>query len=202
MPSCLNRIGSWPADVHKAIAKKEILVISEKDAINFIHGSENKNKVSLYVSNDAVHVGILSLTSGKMSDMESHEGDEAGWVLDGSIQIIASKSKGSEKSVFQECYSLKTDGTNGGALCEPAQQDFEIEAHETVVADASFVGDMTEGVESGLDRFIVKILHPNKGVHDDDDPYDDPALILMQEAILCPPALTDELLHLIASELE
>jgi hypothetical protein len=106
MRNYLDHIGNWPAGVHEAIANKEILVISGREALSLVHGSENRNKMSLFLSNDMVHVGILSLTKGKFSDVEVHAGDEALWVLCGSIQIITWQSENRETSVFQECHSL------------------------------------------------------------------------------------------------
>ncbi|MCL5072788.1 MAG: cupin domain-containing protein [Actinobacteria bacterium] len=109
MINALNNLKNWPKNITESINKKEILVISEKEALNFIHGKENQNKISFYISNDKVHVGILTLTEGKFSDVERHNGDEAIWVLQGEIQIKTWKGKDEEESVFQECYHLKTN---------------------------------------------------------------------------------------------
>src|SRR3989304_2633176 len=94
MDNYSDHLGNWPKNISETIKKKEISVITERDAVNFIHGKEHQNKISFYISNDMVHVGILTLTKGKFSDMESHDGDEALWVLQGDIQIKAWKSEG------------------------------------------------------------------------------------------------------------
>ena len=73
MDNYLDHLGDWPKNVSELVKKKEITVITERNAINFIHGKENQNKVSFYLSNDMVHVGILTLTRGKLSDIESTE---------------------------------------------------------------------------------------------------------------------------------
>ena len=109
MDNYLDHLGDWPKNVSELVKKKEITVITERNAINFIHGKENQNKVSFYLSNDMVHVGILTLTRGKLSDIESHKGDEALWVLQGNIQIKAWKGEGAKDTVFQSCYSLRTN---------------------------------------------------------------------------------------------
>jgi len=109
MINVLNNLKNWPKNITESINKKEILVISEKEALNFIHGKENQNKISFYISNDKVHIGILTLTEGKFSDAERHNGDEAIWVLQGEIQIKAWEGKDEEESVFQKCHHLKTN---------------------------------------------------------------------------------------------
>jgi len=89
-----------------------------------------------------------------------------------------------------EAYPLETDGTHGAPLCLPSETDIEVAAGATKFVDASIVPAFSEDSESGLDRMVVKILHPNKGQDDPTAVYDDPALILMKEAIFCPPILS------------
>ncbi len=83
-----------------------------------------------------------------------------------------------------ECYVLNTDGTNGVALLSPADIDIEIKRGETRVIDASFIPEFVSGAESGLDRFVVKLLHPNQGGGSGNA---EPALIYWKEGIFCPP---------------
>jgi mannose-6-phosphate isomerase-like protein (cupin superfamily) len=109
MDNYLDHLGNWPENVSEKIKRKELSVVTEREAVDFIHGKENQNKVSFYISNDMVHVGILTLTKGKCSDAESHKGDEALWVLQGDVQIKAWESEGKKDSVFQSCYSLRTN---------------------------------------------------------------------------------------------
>lgn len=111
MINALNNLENWPKNIAESVKNKEILVISEKEALNLIHGRENQNKISFYISNDKVHVGILTLTGGKFSDAEHHNGDEALWVLDGEVQIKLWKEEEKEEAenVFQECFHLNTN---------------------------------------------------------------------------------------------
>jgi cupin superfamily acireductone dioxygenase involved in methionine salvage len=109
MENYLERLGNWPENISESVKKKEIRVISEEDTIGFIHGKHNQNKISFYLSNDMVHVGKLILTKGKFTDIESHRGDEALWVLEGNIQIKVWKGDGTQDTVFQECHSLRTN---------------------------------------------------------------------------------------------
>ena len=108
MDNYLKLLGHWPTNVNDAIKKREILVISPKDTLDFIHGKEYQNKISFYLSNDTVHAGILTLTKGKISEIECHKGDEVLWVLQGNVQVRAWQGK-DDDTVFQECYHLKTN---------------------------------------------------------------------------------------------
>ena len=86
--------------------------------------------------------------------------------------------------VRTEAYCLRTDGSNGATLLAPNDTEIEVMRGETVVVDSSFVASYVAGAESGLDRFIVKVLHPNVV---DNPAGDEPALILQKEAVFCPP---------------
>jgi len=86
--------------------------------------------------------------------------------------------------VRTEAYCLRTDGSNGATLLEPTETDIVVARGETVRVDSSFVAGFVEGAESGLDRLIVKVLHPNVV---DNPSGDEPALLLQKEAVFCPP---------------
>lgn len=109
MKNFLTNLGNWPINIKDAIKNKELLVVSEKEVLNYIHGEDNNNKVSLYISNDTSHIGILTIPGGKHSDIESHHGDEVIWVLKGNLQIKSWNKEDKEEGVFQKCYSLKTN---------------------------------------------------------------------------------------------
>ncbi len=83
-----------------------------------------------------------------------------------------------------ESYVLNTDGSSGIALMEPKVIDLEIPRGETKTIDASFVVEYIPGADSGLDRFLVKVLHMNKGGGKGNM---EPALIMSKEGIFCPP---------------
>jgi len=88
-----------------------------------------------------------------------------------------------------ESYVLNTDGSNGVPLMAPKIIDVEVNKNETKIIDASFVADYVEGADSGLDRFIVKVLHINEGGGFGNP---EPALIMVKEGIFCPPKYNQE----------
>jgi hypothetical protein len=83
-----------------------------------------------------------------------------------------------------EAYVLNTDGSNGAQLKPPADIEVIISRGETKTIDASFVVPYTSDLTSGLDRFVVKVMHPNSGGGPGNP---EPATILVSEGIFCPP---------------
>lgn len=83
-----------------------------------------------------------------------------------------------------ESYVLRTDGSSGSSLMEPKVIDVEVPLGETKVIDASFTVEYSPGAESGLDRFLVKVLHMNEGGGKGNE---EPALIMVKEGVFCPP---------------
>lgn len=86
--------------------------------------------------------------------------------------------------IIAEAHCLNTDGTNGVAIMAPQVTEISLARGETRVIDASYIAQYVAGAESGLDRFTVKVLHVNEGGGPGNA---GPALIMIREAILCPP---------------
>jgi hypothetical protein len=83
-----------------------------------------------------------------------------------------------------EAHVLRVDGSNGATLAQPRVIDVEVARGETKTIDASFFAEYTPGVESGLDRFLVKVSHMNEGGGKGNP---EPALIMVKEGVFCPP---------------
>src|SRR3989339_486106 len=81
-----------------------------------------------------------------------------------------------------EAYILRTDGSSGTKLMEPKTIDIELAKGETKNIDASFVLPYDPSLESGLDRFLEKVLHVNEG-----ESGKEPGLIMVKEGVYCPP---------------
>ena len=88
--------------------------------------------------------------------------------------------------VTTQVYTLELDGTSGVKLAPDIVTDFWVDKGETKVIDASFTPQFVAGADSGLDRVVILVQHPNEG----GGPGNEwPALILAKEAVLCPPAV-------------
>lgn len=88
--------------------------------------------------------------------------------------------------IIREVYTLHTDGSNGVALIQPQAMEFSLKRGETKTINASFVAQYVAGADSGLDRFLVKVLHVNSGQGNGSE---EPALIDVKEGIFCPPEI-------------
>ena len=107
MKTIKDFIGNWPLEIKEARKEKKFLVITSEKALKVIHGKDQKNKVTFFVSNDKVHVGVLTLNKGRLTDPEVHKGDEALWAIKGNIQIKVFKEDEDEKAVFTEVYMVR-----------------------------------------------------------------------------------------------
>lgn len=86
--------------------------------------------------------------------------------------------------IVTESYVLRTDGSNGASMMEPKSLEVEVLKGETKTINASFTSQYTPDAESGLDRFIVKVLHINEGGGPGNS---EPGLIMSKEGVYCPP---------------
>jgi hypothetical protein len=73
-----------------------------------------------------------------------------------------SETDNADVRIKTECYTLRTDGSNGAELAAPTQTDTEILPGESVTLDGSFTAAYVEGADSGLDRFLVKVFRVEK----------------------------------------
>lgn len=80
-------------------------------------------------------------------------------------------------SAKMEAYVLNTDGSNGPLLAPPQVIDFEVLKNNTEIVDASFILPM-QG--KNLNRVIIKLYHHQ-------NTKNDASLIMIKEAVFCPP---------------
>ena len=90
--------------------------------------------------------------------------------------------------VVSEAFILNTDGTNGTSFGNQLTQDLEIARGETAYIDASFFANVSPELDSGLDRFSIKISHANNN-----NGNNNAGLIAEYEAIFCPPEYEEAL---------
>lgn len=94
----INHIGHWPVDGEFLRQDPRYLyVIDEKKKLNVINGLENPYLMKFAVSNDLIHFGELVLPSGgvgcRISELESHKGETAIFVLDGTLSFVMEESR-------------------------------------------------------------------------------------------------------------
>jgi hypothetical protein len=90
----------------------------------------------------------------------------------------------SKVRIKTDAFVLNTDGSSGVSLMDQKVIDVDVNKDETKTIDASFIAEYREGADSGLDRFVVKVLHVNEGGGPGNE---EPSLIMLKEGVFCPP---------------
>jgi mannose-6-phosphate isomerase-like protein (cupin superfamily) len=88
----MDSIGSWPApgpDLRKA---KQLLIIRPDGQLQILHGEKRHVLYSFVVSNDYMHLAILTVPVAGVSEFETHQGDEVINVLEGELCVRISSS--------------------------------------------------------------------------------------------------------------
>lgn len=107
METIKKYIGNWPIETKQAREDKRFILIPFEKALKVIHGKDEKNKVVFFISNDRVHLGILTLNQGRNTDPEIHMGDEALWAIKGNLQVKIFKKGKDEKAVNTEIFMVR-----------------------------------------------------------------------------------------------
>jgi gentisate 1,2-dioxygenase len=80
-------LGKWPVDGAKSRKEKKLMVIRKDDHLHLIHGRKQHVLISMIVSNDYMHVGLITIPIGGYSEMETHPGDETLYALEGDLTV-------------------------------------------------------------------------------------------------------------------
>jgi mannose-6-phosphate isomerase-like protein (cupin superfamily) len=90
----IDSIGNWPApgpDLRKA---KQLIIIRPEDQLQILHGRERHVLFSFVVSNDYMHLCVLTVPTASVSEFETHQGDEVINVLEGEFCVRISSTEG------------------------------------------------------------------------------------------------------------
>ena len=100
----LSSLGRWPVEGKKARQEKTLFHLTPEQYLPLIHGKEKHVLFSFMVSNDYMHAAILTIPVGGHSEVESHQGDEALYVLEGDLVVRLvpeEESKDKKSAVYQ-----------------------------------------------------------------------------------------------------
>lgn len=94
----IDHVGRWPVSGQELRQFPGYLRrITEYEKLNVVNGLENPYLMKFFISNDLIHMGELILPSGgkgcRISEPESHAGETAVFVLDGSISFLMTESR-------------------------------------------------------------------------------------------------------------
>ena len=110
MKSPMERLGRFPVEGKEVRQRREMVVVKKEDALQMIHGKDNHVLISLFVSNDRVHVGTMTIPANQFSDPETHKGDEVFYVVSGPVSILIEEMEaqgGEGKSVSTARYEVQ-----------------------------------------------------------------------------------------------
>ncbi|MFB0547198.1 MAG: cupin domain-containing protein [Anaerolineae bacterium] len=83
----LDSLGRWPAAGPELRAALQLTPIRPSDQLALIHGEDRHVLFSFVVSNDYMHLALLTVPVAGASELESHRGDEVLAVLEGELVI-------------------------------------------------------------------------------------------------------------------
>jgi mannose-6-phosphate isomerase-like protein (cupin superfamily) len=89
----IDSIGSWPAPGPDLRKSKQLVIIRPHDQLQLLHGRQRHVLLSFVVSNDYMHLAILTVPTAGVSEFETHEGDEVINVLEGELCVRISSSE-------------------------------------------------------------------------------------------------------------
>jgi mannose-6-phosphate isomerase-like protein (cupin superfamily) len=102
----LDKIGKWPANCPELRENGKMLHLPPESMLHFVHGKQNKTRVSFFLSNDKEHIGIQTIMPNHMSDPETHNGDEVLMVLEGRLQVWVNSPDDIPESVSHVAFEV------------------------------------------------------------------------------------------------
>ncbi len=88
----LDSLGSWPAPGPELRKLKQLVIIRPQEQLCLLHGKERHVLFSFIVSNDYMHLALLTVPVSGVSEFETHGGDEVIDVLEGELCVRISAS--------------------------------------------------------------------------------------------------------------
>jgi len=89
----IDAIGSWPAAGPHLRKAKQLVIVRPQDQLELLHGNIRHVLFSFVVSNDYMHLALLTVPVAGVSEFETHDGDEVINVLDGELCVRISSSE-------------------------------------------------------------------------------------------------------------
>jgi mannose-6-phosphate isomerase-like protein (cupin superfamily) len=98
----LDALGSWPAPGPELRRAKQLTIIRPEDQLALLHGKQRHVLFSFVVSNDFMHLAVLTVPVAGVSEFETHAGDEVINVLEGElcVRISASADERSDDATY------------------------------------------------------------------------------------------------------
>jgi mannose-6-phosphate isomerase-like protein (cupin superfamily) len=89
----IDSLGFWPAPGPELRTTKQLIIIRPADQLHLLHGKLRHVLFSFVVSNDYMHLALLTVPVSGVSEFEIHDGDEVINVLTGELCVRVSSSE-------------------------------------------------------------------------------------------------------------
>jgi len=104
----LKSLYKWPVEGKKARQNATLFHLTPQQRLPLIHGRDKHVLFSFIVSNDYMHIAVLTIPPGGHSEVESHKGDEALYVLEEDlvVRLVPERESGGKKTAVYESYHI------------------------------------------------------------------------------------------------
>ena len=104
-----KNIYNWKGRYEEGLREKKCVVIHENEFLELIIGEKNKYLYSVFYSDNEITFGKMVLPSNKCTEIESHDGDEAIYVLKGRllVTVFEDEEQIKDRLVIQHPYEVK-----------------------------------------------------------------------------------------------
>jgi mannose-6-phosphate isomerase-like protein (cupin superfamily) len=89
----VDSLGNWPAPGPMLREAKQLVIIHPQEQLQLLHGRHRHVLFSFVVSNDYMHLALLTVPVAGVSEFEIHDGDEVINVLEGELCVRISSSE-------------------------------------------------------------------------------------------------------------
>lgn len=98
----LDSLGNWPAPGPELRKARQLTIIRPEDQLSLLHGKDRHVRFSFVVSNDYMHLAVLTVPVAGVSEFETHQGDEVINVLEGElcVRIFNSADEQSDDATY------------------------------------------------------------------------------------------------------
>ena len=102
----IDSLGRFPLEGKKARRAKRIIPVRAGEQLPLIHGRERHVLFSFIVSNDYINVALLQMPVGAISEVETHQGDELLYALEGDLVVQLEEVGAGEGSAVSLCHHI------------------------------------------------------------------------------------------------
>jgi quercetin dioxygenase-like cupin family protein len=105
-----KKIYNWNGRYEEGLREKKCAVIHENEFLELVIGEKNKYLYSVFYSDKEITFGKMVLTSNKYTEIESHDGDEAIYVLKGRllVTVFENEEQIEDRLVIQHPYKVES----------------------------------------------------------------------------------------------